>query len=127
MSCCCKCPVALPHGAAGRSAVSDCGIWLDDTHLFIFSATCPMEIWLMLGSISVSPILCLGIIVVFNIVLLYQQPFHKIFFFLSFHIFYFYFCLTICKIVALKKLLMGESLYSLKIQVFVLYLITKET
>ena len=25
MSCYCKCPVALPHGAVGRSAVCDCG------------------------------------------------------------------------------------------------------
>ena len=26
MSCYCKCPVALPHGAVGWSAVCDCGI-----------------------------------------------------------------------------------------------------
>ena len=26
MSCYCKCPVALPHGAVGLSAVCDCGI-----------------------------------------------------------------------------------------------------
>ena len=25
LSCCCKCSVALPHGAVGRSAVCDCG------------------------------------------------------------------------------------------------------
>ena len=26
ISCYCKCPIALPHGAMGRSAVCDCGI-----------------------------------------------------------------------------------------------------
>ena len=26
VSCYCKCPVALPHGAVGWSAVCDCGI-----------------------------------------------------------------------------------------------------
>ena len=26
MSCYCKCPMALPHGAVGWSAVCDCGI-----------------------------------------------------------------------------------------------------
>ena len=26
VSCCCKCSVTLPHGAAGWSAVCDCGI-----------------------------------------------------------------------------------------------------
>ena len=34
MSCYCKCPVALHHGAAGWSAVCDCGI-PSDTHFLI--------------------------------------------------------------------------------------------
>ena len=34
MSCYCKCPVALPHGAVGWSAVYDCGI-SDYTQLLI--------------------------------------------------------------------------------------------
>ena len=38
MSCYCKYPVALPHGAVGWSAVCDCGITLSYSLIVFFSS-----------------------------------------------------------------------------------------
>ena len=53
MSCDCKCTVALPHSAMGRSAVCDCGL----IYYFLFAAFQYDILVLKSGRLIMAPIL----------------------------------------------------------------------